>query len=167
MGASAWRARTLLVLVLGLFPGVAAAQSTISGVVTDPSGAVLPGVTVEAASPALIEKTRTVTTDVQGRYSIVDIRPGVYSVTFSLQGFSSFSREGIQVAGNITVPLNAELKVGVGGRNDHRDRCDADGGRAAGRAAAGARPRAARRPPHGEIVSLDRRGRADRQDLAA
>ncbi len=112
MGASAWRARTLLVLVLGLFPGVAAAQSTISGVVTDPSGAVLPGVTVEAASPALIEKTRTVTTDVQGRYSIVDIRPGVYSVTFSLPGFSSFSREGIQVAANVTVPLNAELKVG-------------------------------------------------------
>jgi hypothetical protein len=112
MGTSAWRARTLLVVVVGLFPGVAAAQSTISGVVTDPSGAVLPGVTVEAASPALIEKTRTVTTDVQGRYSIVDIRPGVYSVTFSLQGFSSFSREGIQVAANITVPLNAELKVG-------------------------------------------------------
>jgi hypothetical protein len=112
MGAFALRARTLIVMVLSLFPGIAAAQSTISGVVTDASGAVLPGVTVEAASPALIERTRSVTTDGQGRYSIVDIRPGVYSVSFTLQGFSAVGREGIQVAANVTVPLNVELRVG-------------------------------------------------------
>ena len=112
MGACALGARPLLVLVLALVPAVAAAQSTISGVVTDPSGAVLPGVTVEAASPALIEKTRAVTSDDQGRYSIVDLRPGVYTVSFSLQGFSTISREGIQVTANVTVPLNAELRVG-------------------------------------------------------
>ena len=106
------RARPWLVMVLALVPGVAAAQSTIGGVVTDPSGAVLPGVTVEAASPALIEKTRAVTTDDQGRYSIVDLRPGIYSVSFSLQGFSTINREGIQVTANVTVPLNAELRVG-------------------------------------------------------
>ena len=112
MGACALRARTVLVMVLVLVPGIAAAQSTISGAVTDTTGAVLPGVTVEASSPALIEKTRTATTDDQGRYSIVDLRPGVYSVTFSLQGFSAVTREGIQVAANVTVPLNAELRVG-------------------------------------------------------
>ena len=112
MGASALRARPLLVAVLALVPAIAAAQSTIGGVVTDPSGAVLPGVTVEAASSALIEKTRAVTTDDQGRYSIVDLRPGVYTVAFSLQGFSTISREGIQVTANVTVPLNVELRVG-------------------------------------------------------
>ena len=84
MGVFALRPRTLLVVaVLALFPGVAAAQSTISGVVADASGGVLPGVTVEASSPALIEKTRSVATDGQGRYSIIDLRPGVYTVTFA------------------------------------------------------------------------------------
>jgi hypothetical protein len=112
MGACALRARTILVVVLALVPGIAAAQSTISGAVTDTSGAVLPGVTVEASSPALIEKTRSATTDDQGRYTIVDVRPGVYSVTFTLQGFSAARREGIQVTANVTVPLNAELSVG-------------------------------------------------------
>lgn len=106
------RVRTLLVVALALLPGVAAAQSTISGVVTDTSGAILPGVTVEASSPALIEKTRSVITDAQGRFSIVDIRPGVYSVRFELQGFSTISRDGIEVSANVTVPVNAELRVG-------------------------------------------------------
>lgn len=113
MGAFVRRVLTLLAFALLLAPAVAVAQSTVSGVVTDSSGAVMPGVTVEAASPALIEKTRSVTTDDQGRYSIVDIRPGVYSVTFTLQGFSTISREGIQVTANVTVPLNAELRVGA------------------------------------------------------
>jgi len=112
MRAVVLRLRTLLVVAFALLPGVAAAQSTISGVVTDSSGAVLPGVTVEASSPALIEKTRSVTTDVQGRYNIVDIRPGAYAVKFTLQGFSTVSREGIRVDANVTVPLNAELTVG-------------------------------------------------------
>ncbi len=112
MGAWALRARTLLVMGLVLVPGIAAAQSTISGAVTDTTGAVMPGVSVEASSPALIEKTRLATTDDQGRYTIVDVRPGVYSVTFTLQGFTTVTREGIQIAANVTVPINAELKVG-------------------------------------------------------
>src|SRR5262245_21453301 len=74
--------RLLLACVLSLLPGAVFAQSGISGLVTDTSGAVLPGVTVEASSPALIERTRAVTTDGQGRFSIVDLRPGEYRLTF-------------------------------------------------------------------------------------
>src|SRR5262249_17940412 len=83
---------------LVFLPSVAAAQSAttgaIAGVAKDASGAVLPGVTVEAASPALIEKVRSGVTDDQGNYKIVDLRPGTYSVTFTLPGFSTFKREG-------------------------------------------------------------------------
>ena len=68
---------------------------TISGVVRDASGGVLPGVTVEASSPALIEKSRSAVTDGQGAYSIIDLRPGTYTVTFSLAGFSTVKREGV------------------------------------------------------------------------
>ena len=71
-----------------LFPGVAFAQASITGVVRDASGGVLPGVTVEASSPALIEKVRTVVTDGSGQYRVVDLRPGAYAVTFTLAGFS-------------------------------------------------------------------------------
>ncbi|HEV8318380.1 MAG TPA: TonB-dependent receptor [Vicinamibacterales bacterium] len=99
--------------VLMLLPRSVSAQSTIAGLVTDTSGAVLPGVSVEASSPALIEKVRTAVTNSDGRYSIVDLRPGTYTITFTLQGFTTLRRDGIEVSANVTVPVNAELKVGA------------------------------------------------------
>jgi hypothetical protein len=100
-----------------LLPGAAWAQSattgSIAGVVKDTTSAVLPGVTVEAASPALIEKVRTVVTDDQGNYKIVDLRPGAYAVTFTLPGFSPVKREGIELTTGFTATVNAELKVGT------------------------------------------------------
>ena len=97
-----------------LLPPPAAAQqaSGVAGVVRDTSGAVLPGVTVEAASPALIEKVRTVVTDGEGQYKIVDLRPGAYIVTFSLTGFNTAKREGIELTAGFTATVNAELRVG-------------------------------------------------------
>src|ERR1051326_6772287 len=86
--------------------------SGIAGVVKDTSGAVLPGVTVEASSPALIEKVRTVVTDSDGRFNIVDLRPGTYSVTFTLAGFSILKRDGIELTGGFTATVNGEMKVG-------------------------------------------------------
>src|SRR6187549_2137570 len=86
-------------LILGL-PASALAQATIAGVVKDASGGVLPGVTVEATSPALIEKTRNAVTDGAGQYRIVDLRPGTYSVTFSLPGFSTVKHDGIELTGS-------------------------------------------------------------------
>jgi hypothetical protein len=110
------RATILAVLLLLLAPGVGRAQSgasgTLAGVVRDASGAVMPGVTVEAGSPALIEKVRTVTTDGQGQYKIIELRPGVYTVTFSLSGFATVKREGIDLATGFTASVNAEMKVG-------------------------------------------------------
>jgi hypothetical protein len=97
-------------------PHAATSQSvttgSIAGVVRDMTGAVLPGVTVEAASPALIEKTRTAVTYQQGNYKIVDLRPGVYSVGFGLTGFSSVRREGIELTTGFTATVNAEMRVG-------------------------------------------------------
>src|SRR5216684_2012383 len=84
----------------------------IAGVVKDTTGAVLPGVTVEAASPALIEKVRVAVADDQGNYKIVDLRPGTYTVTFTLPGFSTFKREGIELTSGFTATANADLKVG-------------------------------------------------------
>jgi len=98
-----------------LWPAAASAQtgaSGIAGVVKDTSGAVLPGVTVEAASPALIEKVRTVVTDGEGQFKIIDLRPGTYSVTFGLPGFATVVRDGIALTANFTATINAELKVG-------------------------------------------------------
>jgi len=110
------RRRLLLVVVANalwmLLPSAAHAQSAIAGVVRDTSGAVLPGVTVEAASPSLIEKTRTVVTDASGQYKIVDLRPGAYSVTFSLAGFATVKREGFDLSANFTASINADMKVG-------------------------------------------------------
>src|SRR6476620_706359 len=101
------------VLALLLVPATAHAQSTLTGVVKDASGAVIPGVTVEASSPVLIEKTRSVVTDENGGYRIVDLRPGVYSLTFTLEGFSQVTREGLELPSNFTMTVNAELKVGA------------------------------------------------------
>ena len=89
------------------------AQASIAGVVKDASGAVLPGVTVEASSPVLIEKTRAVVTDGSGQYKIVDLRPGAYSVAFTLAGFGTVKREGVELSGDNTVSINIELKVGA------------------------------------------------------
>jgi hypothetical protein len=100
-------------IVLLLLPAAAYAQAAITGVVRDTSGGVLPGVTVEAASPALIEKVRSVVSDATGQYRIVDLRPGTYSVTFSLPGFSTVRREGIELSGTFVATVNGDLRVGA------------------------------------------------------
>ena len=103
-----------VLICLTVAAGTALAQITgVAGVVRDTSGAVIPGVTVEAASPALIEKVRSAITDAQGLYQIVDLRPGVYTVTFTLPGFSTVRREGIELTGSFTATVNAELTVGA------------------------------------------------------
>ena len=102
----------LVSLIFCLLPAAASAQSQITGIVTDVSGAVLPGVTVEASSPALIEQVRTTVTDNEGRYSIPALRPGTYKVTFTLPGFSSFVRDGMALLSDFTATVNAELRVG-------------------------------------------------------
>jgi len=112
------RALTLLAalgLVLALVPSTASAQATasIAGTVTDASGAVLPGVTVEAASPALIEKVRTVVSDGSGQYRLEQLRGGVYTVTFTLPGFNTVKREGLELSGSFVATVNAEMRVGA------------------------------------------------------
>lgn len=109
----AGRVGLIFLAIVMLLPGVTLAQTgTIGGSVRDTTGAVLPGVTIEAASPALIEKVRTVVTDSQGEYKIVDLRPGVYAVTFTLPGFSTVRREGVEVASGFVANVSAELRVG-------------------------------------------------------
>src|SRR2546430_12007811 len=102
----------LIVACLVMVPTMAYAQgSSITGVVKDTSGAVLPGVTVEAASPELIEKVRSAVTDGTGQYRILDLRPGTYTVTFTLTGFSTVKREGIKLPRPLTAPLNADMRL--------------------------------------------------------
>src|SRR5690349_22101665 len=103
----------VLALALLALPTAARAQSAFAGIVKDTTGAVLPGVTVEASSPALIEQTRSATSDANGAYKIENLRPGVYVLTFSLPGFATVKREGIELASNFTATINAELKVGA------------------------------------------------------
>jgi hypothetical protein len=103
----------LLAFALLALPSIAHAQSTFTGVVRDASGAVLPGVTVEAASPVLIEKSRSIVTDGTGGYRLTDLRPGTYTITFSLEGFSSVKREGLELPSNFTMTVNIDLKVGA------------------------------------------------------
>ena len=106
-----------IVLCLLLAPTATFAQgssaASITGTVTDTSGAVLPGVTVEAASPVLIEKVRSTVTDDSGEYRIIELRPGTYSVTFSLPGFSIHKRDGLELPPNFTATVNAELRLGA------------------------------------------------------
>jgi hypothetical protein len=106
------RALVIATAWLGI-PAAAFAQASITGVVRDTSGAVLPGVTVEAASPALIEKVRSVASDGSGQYRIENLVPGSYTVTFSLGGFSTVQRAGVQLTGTFTATINAEMRVGV------------------------------------------------------
>src|SRR6266550_7524434 len=110
------RAWLRLLLMLGsiiIIPSAAYAQGSIAGIVKDASGAVLPGVTVEASSSALIEKTRSVVTDVTGQYKIVDLRPGAYTVILALPGFSTVKREGIEMSGSFKATVKADMRVGA------------------------------------------------------
>ena len=100
------------VAVVVCAPAAGWAQSVITGVVTDATGGVLPGVTVEAASPVLIEKVRTVTTDDKGAYRVTDLRPGTYTVTFTLPGFSTVVRDSFRLEADFTASINAQMKVG-------------------------------------------------------
>ncbi len=110
--------RMALVVLVGLalfalLPNRVEAQSSIAGVVKDATGAVLPGVTVEASSPVLIEGVRTVTTNEAGQYQIIELRPGVYTVTFTLPGFNVVKREGVELPTNFTATINADMRVGA------------------------------------------------------
>ena len=107
-------AKAFIVLTSMVFvPTAAYPQASITGVIKDTSGAVLPGVTVEAASPALIEKVRSAASDGTGQYRIVDLRPGTYSVTFTLPGFSTVKRDEIELTGSFTATVNADMKIGT------------------------------------------------------
>jgi hypothetical protein len=102
----------LVITGLLLAPRVTSAQA-IGGTVTDATGNVLPGVTVEARSPALIEQVRTVITDGSGVYQVADLRPGTYTVTFTLTGFSTLVREGIELTSGFTANIDVQLRVGA------------------------------------------------------
>src|SRR4051812_15965906 len=107
----AWKAVLLAAIVL--LPSLARAQGTLTGAVTDQSGSALPGVTVEAASPALIEKSRTAVTDGSGQYRVTGLNPGTYSLTFRLSGFNVVKREGIELSGTATLTLAVEMRIGA------------------------------------------------------
>jgi hypothetical protein len=104
--------KSAALLILLLLPTRALAQASVTGTVRDASGAVLPGVTVEASSPALIEKTRTATTDGSGQYRITSLRPGTYVLMFTLPGFAPVKRENVELAGTQTLTIPIEMRVG-------------------------------------------------------
>ncbi len=103
----------LALACLAAIPDRVSAQSAIAGTVRDASGAVLPGVTVEASSPVLIEKVRSATTNERGQFTIVDLRPGLYRVAFTLAGFNTFVRDGIELPTDFTATLNVDMRIGV------------------------------------------------------
>jgi hypothetical protein len=107
------RVPVILLAFLAILPASAYAQASITGVVRDSSGAVLPGVTVEVASPVLIEKVRSVVTDDTGQYRVENLRPGSYTVTITLPGFSTVRRDGVELTGTFTALVNAEMRVGA------------------------------------------------------
>jgi hypothetical protein len=106
-----WRIFIAFTTILWV-PTAVFAQASITGTVRDTSGAVLPGVTVEASSPVLIEKVRTAVTDGNGIYQITELRPGTYTVTFTLTGFSTVRRDGFELRGDSIAQLNVDLRVG-------------------------------------------------------
>lgn len=106
-------ALTLALALAGAVPGSAQTLGTIAGAVKDASGAVLPGVTVEASSPVLIERVRSTTTDGNGLYRIVNLPPGAYTVTFTLTGFNTIRREGINITPSFTATIDVDMKVGA------------------------------------------------------
>ena len=113
MAVGLTKACGLALAAVVLVPHTVSAQSAFAGVVKDGTGAVLPGVTIEAASPSLIEQVRTANSDANGSYKIENLRPGVYTLSFSLPGFASIKKEGIELASNFTATINAELRVGA------------------------------------------------------
>ncbi len=113
MKAKLFVVSTLAAAFAVALPSEAWAQSAFAGTVRDSSGAVMPGVTIEAASPALIEKVRSAVTDENGVYRIIDLRPGTYTLTYSLPGFNTMTREGVELGSNFTATINIELSVGA------------------------------------------------------
>jgi hypothetical protein len=107
------RFASIALALLVVAPAAVYAQASVTGVVKDTSGAVLPGVTVEVSSPALIEKTRSTVTDASGLYQIIQLVPGTYTVTFTLTGFSTFKRDGLELSGSFVATVNADMKVGA------------------------------------------------------
>ena len=103
----------LLAATLCLLTSSLVSAQTLAGTARDTSGAVLPGVTVEAASPALIEKPRTAVADGSGQYQITNLPPGAYRITFSIQGFGTLVRDGVELSGGGVTTINAELRVGT------------------------------------------------------
>lgn len=100
------------VSLISIAPAWAQQPAGIAGIVRDTSGAVLPGVTVEASSPALIEKVRAAVTDASGRFNVVDLRPGVYAVTFTLPGFRTVKHDGVTLTSGFAANVNADMPVG-------------------------------------------------------